>query len=75
MLMRDLIIFLPELTLFIGAMGLLMRHDMRWYDSSRLVNWGAIILVSAAAVIALVYMTSANLFLMVRCRLMDLPIR
>ncbi len=54
MLMQDLIIFLPELTLFIGAMGLLMFGAYATGDSSRLVNWGAIILALAAAVIVLV---------------------
>ncbi len=50
---QDLISFLPELMLFIGAMGLLMFGVYANGDTSRMVNWGAIAILVISALIVL----------------------
>lgn len=54
MLATDLIIILPEMTLFVGAMALLMFGVYGPADNVRQVNFGAILVLLVATIIVLV---------------------
>ena len=52
-MINDIGLILPELVLFLGAMGLLMLGAFSSKDATRTVDFGAIILLLVAAVLSL----------------------
>lgn len=61
-MLNDIILILPELVLFIGAMGLLMVGAFSNGDATRTVDFGAIGVLALAAIIAAGYAGSATTY-------------
>ena len=59
MLANDIILILPELVLFLGAMGLLMVGAFAKGDATRTVDFGAIAVLALATIIAVGYINQA----------------
>ena len=70
-MLNDIILILPELVLFIGAMGLLMVGAFSNGDATRTVDFGAIGVLALATIIAAGYSGSATSYAFNNAFVMD----
>ena len=69
--MNDMLLILPELVLFLGAMGLLMVGAFSEKDATRSVDYGAVGLLALAAVLAAGYASDATAYALNKSFVMD----
>ncbi|MBT5157471.1 MAG: NADH-quinone oxidoreductase subunit NuoN [Rhodobiaceae bacterium] len=69
--MNDMLLILPELVLFLGAMGLLMVGAFSEKDATRSVDYGAVGLLALAAVLAAGYASDATAYAFNKSFVMD----
>jgi NADH-quinone oxidoreductase subunit N len=70
-MMNDVILILPELVLFIGAMGLLMVGAFSKGDATRTVDFGAIAVLVLASLAVLAYAGDATAYAFNKAFVMD----
>jgi NADH:ubiquinone oxidoreductase subunit 2 (chain N) len=69
--MNDILLILPELVLFIGALGLLMVGAFSEKDATRTVDYGAVGLLALAGVLAAGYSSDATAYAFNKSFVMD----